>query len=70
MCYESESKLCSKTTISMFNSLYICWNLDVTFTLCQARSHGSIQGKCPKFFCAQKIFFQTYTVIKTKILPP
>jgi len=42
MCYESESKLCSKTTISMFNSLHICWNLDVTFTLCQARSHGGI----------------------------
>jgi len=31
-----------KTTISMFNSLHICWNLDVTFTLCQARSHGGI----------------------------
>jgi len=39
MCYyEAESKI---------YSLYICWSIDVTFTLCQARSHGSIQGQCP-----------------------
>jgi len=26
-CYESESKICFKTTISTVNSLHICWNL-------------------------------------------
>ena len=40
--YESESKICSKITISTVNSLHIWWNLDVTLTLCQARSHGGI----------------------------
>jgi len=31
MCYyEAESKICSRTAISAVNSLYICWNLDVT----------------------------------------
>jgi len=44
--YESQSKICSKTTISTVNSPHICWNLDVTFTLCQPRSHGGIQGQC------------------------
>jgi len=63
-CYESESKLCSKITIFTVNSLHICWNLDVTFTLCQAQSHGGIKGSVPKFFrspkfCAQKSSFQT-----------
>ena len=32
--YVSESKICSKTTISKVNSLHICWNLDATFTSC------------------------------------
>jgi len=49
------------------NSLHICWNLDVTFTLCQTRSHGAFRGSVPKFSCAQK--FETYILIKTKILP-
>jgi len=32
MCYyESESKICSETTISTVNSLHISWNLDVTY---------------------------------------
>jgi len=53
--YEAESKICSKTTISTVNSLHICWNLDVTFTLSQARSHGVFRGSVPKFFCAPQI---------------
>jgi len=45
MCYyESESKICSKTNISTVNSLHICWNLNVTFTLCQAYSHVSYKS--------------------------
>jgi len=58
MChYESESKICSATTISTISSLHICWNLHVTFTLCQARSHGAFKGSVPKFCCAQKTLF-------------
>jgi len=51
--YESESKIWFKTTMSTVNSLYIFWNLDVTFTLCQAYSHGGI---VPKFVCASQTF--------------
>jgi len=48
MCYyESESKLCSKTTISTVNSLHTCWNLDVAFPLFHTNSHGGIQKECP-----------------------
>ena len=70
MCY-FELKIRSETTISTVNSrsLYICWNLDVTFTLCQVRSHGDIQGQCPKFFGPRKVCFK-HTVIKTNILFP
>jgi len=64
MCYyESESKIGSETTVSTVNNLHICWNLDVNFTLCQARSHGGIQEQCPSIFlcpqwcCAQKSLF-------------
>jgi len=35
------------STISTVNNLHICWNLNVTYTLFQARSHGDIQGQCP-----------------------
>jgi len=31
----------------LHSTAYICWNLDVSFTLCQACSHGGIQGQCP-----------------------
>ena len=45
--YEFEPKICSENIISTVNSLHIFWNLDVTFILCQARSHGGIQWQCP-----------------------
>jgi len=58
---------CFKTVNSAVNSLHICWNLDVTFTLCQARSHGGIQGQCPEIFlcptiflCPEKFVLNTY----------
>jgi len=58
MCYyKLEPKICSETTISTVNSLHICWNLDVTFILCQVHSHGDIQGQCPKFFVPRKVYF-------------
>ena len=59
MCYyEFESKICSETTIFTVNSLHICWNLYVTFTLCQARSHGGIQGAVSlNFFVPKKVMF-------------
>jgi len=67
MCYyESESKMFCETTITI-NNQHICWNyLDVTFTLCQARSHGNIQGRAvslnsfvpTKFSCSQKSLFK------------
>jgi len=56
MCYYgSESKIFSKTTISTVTSLHICWNLDVTVTLLQARSHEGIQGNVPEFYCLPQI---------------
>jgi len=51
------------------NSLHICWNLDVTFTLCQTRSHGAFRGSVPKFSCAQKFVLNIY-LNKNKNLAP
>jgi len=57
MCYyESESKICSRT-ISTVNGLHICWNLDVSFTLCLACSHGGIQAQFPFIFVPRKVCF-------------
>ena len=70
MCYESESKICSKTIISTVNSLHICWNLGVTVTLCQARSNGGIQGQCPKNFLCPEKFVLNIHHNKNKNLPP
>jgi len=48
----SNQKYVLKLLFLTVNNLLICWNLDVTFTLCQVRSHGDIQGQLPKIFCA------------------
>jgi len=61
------NKKCFKTTISTVNSLDICWNLEETFTLCQARNHGEhSRAVPPNFIVPRKICFKH--IIKTKIL--
>jgi len=51
MCYyESESKMCSKTTISTVNNLHICWNLDVTSLYYRPVAIGAFWGSVPNFF--------------------
>ena len=57
MCYyESESKICSETTISTVNSLHICWNLDVTYFV-PSLAMGAFRSSAPKVCCAQKSLF-------------
>jgi len=58
-CYESESKMCFKTTISTVNSLHIFWILDATFTLSWACKHGwHSEAVSPNFVVHRKVCFK------------
>jgi len=71
MCIINLNRKCFKTTISIINSIHICWKLDVSFTSSQARSHGGrFRVNVLKFCCAQKkSLFETYRN-KNKNLAP
>jgi len=55
MCYyESESKICSETTISTVSSLHIFWNLDAPLLYSRPTAMGTFRGSVPNFFAAPK----------------
>ena len=71
MCCYTPNLLFSKTSVSIGNSQHLRWNLDATFILWQACSHGGhSRAMPPNFVVPRKIWFKRTITTKTKSFPP